>query len=69
MVDGRFVRPGQLVLDVGINVDQDGNLVGDVDFATADEIAGAVTPVPGGVGAVTTSVLAAHVLQAAEQIG
>ena len=63
------LSPGQLVLDVGINVDEEGNLVGDVDFAAADEVAAAITPVPGGVGAVTTSVLAAHVLQAAEQIG
>ena len=69
MIGRDHLAPGQLVLDVGINVDQDGNLVGDVDFAAAEEIAGAVTPVPGGVGAVTTSVLAAHVLQAAEQIG
>lgn len=69
MIGRDHLAPGQMVLDVGINVDQDGNLVGDVDFAAADEIAGAVTPVPGGVGAVTTSVLAAHVLQAAEQIG
>ena len=69
MIGRDHLTPGQLVLDVGINVDQDGNLVGDVDFTAADEIAGAVTPVPGGVGAVTTSVLAAHVLQAAEQIG
>ena len=69
MIGRDHLAPGQMVLDVGINVDQDGNLVGDVDFAAAEEIAGAVTPVPGGVGAVTTSVLAAHVLQAAEQIG
>ena len=69
MIGRDHLAPGQLVLDVGINVDEHGNLVGDVDFAAADEMAGAVTPVPGGVGAVTTSVLAAHVLQAAEQIG
>ena len=67
MIGRDHLAPGQLVLDVGINVDQEGNLVGDVDFAAADEIAAAVTPVPGGVGAVTTSVLAAHVLRAAEQ--
>lgn len=60
-----YLAPGQLVLDVGINVDQEGNLVGDVDFAAAEELAAAVTPVPGGVGAVTTSVLADHVIQAA----
>ena len=69
MIGRDHLAPGQMVLDVGINVDQDGNLVGDVDFAAADEIAGAVTPVPGGGGAVTTSVLAAHVRQAAEQSG
>ena len=67
MIGRDHLAPGQLVLDVGTNVDENGNLVGDVDFAAADEIVGAVTPVPGGVGAVTTSVLAAHVLQAAEQ--
>ncbi len=67
MLGADHLSPGQLVLDVGINVDEEGNLVGDVDFAAADAVAGAVTPVPGGVGAVTTSVLAAHVIQAAEK--
>ena len=67
MIGRDHLASGQLVLDVGINVDEEGNLVGDVDFAAADAIVGAVTPVPGGVGAVTTSVLAAHVLQTAEQ--
>lgn len=65
MIGRDYLAPGQLVLDVGINVDQEGNLVGDVDFAAAEELAAAVTPVPGGVGAVTTSVLADHVIQAA----
>ena len=65
MIGRDHLDPGQLVLDVGINVDQEGNLVGDVDFAAAEELAAAVTPVPGGVGAVTTSVLADHVIQAA----
>lgn len=60
MIGRDHLSPGQLVLDVGINVDEEGNLVGDVDFAAADAIVGAVTPVPGGVGAVTTSVLAAQ---------
>ena len=50
---------------MGINVDQGGSLVGDVDFAAAQSVAGAVTPVPGGVGAMTTTVLARHVLEAA----
>ena len=67
VIGADHLSPGQLVLDVGINVDETGNLVGDVDFAAADAVAGAVTPVPGGVGAVTTSVLAAHVIDAAEK--
>ena len=61
------LSPGQVILDVGINADGDGNLVGDVDFAAAEPVAGAITPVPGGVGAVTTSVLARHVIEAAEK--
>ena len=61
------LSPGQVVIDVGINADGDGNLVGDVDFAAAEPVAGAITPVPGGVGAVTTSVLARHVIEAAEK--
>ena len=60
------LSPGQVVIDVGINADENGNLVGDVDFAAAEPVAGAITPVPGGVGAVTTSVLARHVIEAAE---
>jgi methylenetetrahydrofolate dehydrogenase (NADP+)/methenyltetrahydrofolate cyclohydrolase len=60
-----FFSPGQVIIDVGINVDNDGKLCGDVVFAGAEPIVGAITPVPGGVGAVTTSVLAKHVVQAA----
>ena len=59
--------PGQVVLDVGINVGPEGGLQGDVDFQGAIRTAGAVTPVPGGVGAVTTAVLAKHVVEAAER--
>lgn len=59
-------REGQIVLDVGINVNEEGKLCGDVDFAAAEPVAEAITPVPGGVGAVTTSVLARHVVEAAE---
>ena len=62
------LSPGQVVIDVGINADENGNLVGDVDFAAAEPVAGAITPVPGGVGAVTTSVLARHVIEAAEKV-
>ena len=66
-VSAQCLAPGQVVLDVGINVDENGNLVGDVDFAAAEATVDAITPVPGGVGAVTTSVLASHVIEAAEK--
>lgn len=58
---------GQTVIDVGINADENGRLVGDADFEAAMAEAGAVTPVPGGVGTVTTSVLVKHVIEAAER--
>ncbi len=64
-VTKEFVNPNQLVIDVGINY-VDGQLCGDVDFANVEPIVKAITPVPGGVGAVTTSVLAKHVILAAE---
>ena len=66
LVTGAFTRPGQVIVDVGINV-RAGKLCGDGDFAAAEPLVGAITPVPGGVGAVTTAVLAAHVVQAAEK--
>lgn len=53
-----------IVVDVGINVDADGKLCGDVDFESIEEKAAMATPVPGGVGAVTTAVLARHLVQA-----
>ncbi len=65
-VTAGFVSPGQTVIDVGINTDADGNLCGDVDFEAVSAIAGNITPVPGGVGSVTSSVLAKHAIQAAE---
>ena len=55
----------QVILDVGINVDEDGSLCGDIDYAAAEQNASMITPVPGGVGSVTTAVLMKHVLQAA----
>ena len=67
LVDAGFLAPGQVVLDVGINVGPEGGLQGDVDFQSAIRTAEAVTPVPGGVGAVTTAVLAKHVVEAAER--
>jgi len=66
LVDAKYLSPGQTVIDVGINVGDDGQLSGDVRYSDAEPIARAITPVPGGVGSVTTSVLAKHVLIAAE---
>lgn len=65
MLDGEYVGPDAIVIDVGINVDADGKLCGDVDFDSIQDIASMATPVPGGVGAVTTAVLARHLVQAA----
>ena len=67
-----YVRPGQIVIDVSINWDPTkkdgkGGIAGDADFAAVEPIVEAVTPVPGGVGAVTTSVLIGHVVEAAAQ--
>ena len=59
------LREGQVVVDVGIHVNEEGKLCGDVRFDEAEPIVEAVTPVPGGVGTVTTSVLVGHVVQAA----
>ena len=64
-IGGDCVAPGQVVVDVGIHTDENGKLYGDVRFAEAEPVAAAITPVPGGVGAMTTSVLAAHVVEAA----
>ena len=66
MVGESFVREGQVILDVGIHADADGKLCGDVDTEAAQEKAAFITPVPGGVGSVTTSVLVSHVIEAAE---
>ena len=63
-----FVNPGQIVIDVGINEAPDGSLVGDVDFEAVEPLVRAITPVPAGVGAVTTAVLCSHVIEAAERL-
>lgn len=60
-----FVRKGQVVLDVGIHLREDGSLCGDVNFAEVEPIVEAITPVPGGVGTVTTGVLVLQVVEAA----
>ena len=62
-ISTEHIREGQIVIDVGMNVDEEGKLCGDVDYDKAIEIAEAVTPVPGGVGSVTTSVLLKHVVE------
>jgi len=67
VVDASYVAPGQVVVDVGINVNAEGKLCGDVAFDAVDPVAAAITPVPGGVGSVTTAVLAKHVIEAAEK--
>ncbi|MCI5758941.1 MAG: bifunctional 5,10-methylene-tetrahydrofolate dehydrogenase/5,10-methylene-tetrahydrofolate cyclohydrolase [Eubacterium sp.] len=67
VVDDTFVRPGQIVIDVGINVNDEGKLCGDVSYDKVEPIVDAITPVPGGVGSVTTSVLVSHVVEAAER--
>lgn len=68
IVDKSFVAPGQVVVDVGINVDENGKLCGDVSFDEVEPAVAAITPVPRGVGSVTTAVLAKHVIEAAEKI-
>jgi len=65
-VQGDWVKPGAMVIDVGVNRKADGKLCGDVDFAAAKEHAGWITPVPGGVGPMTIAMLLANTLRAAE---
>ena len=65
VVDDTYLSPGQIVIDVGINVNEEGKLCGDVDYEKAEPVVEAITPVPGGVGSVTTSVLIGHVVEAA----
>ncbi len=64
MIDGRYVKDGAVVVDVGVNVDENGNMCGDVRWDGLDKKASAATPVPGGVGSVTTAVLAKHLAKA-----
>lgn len=67
MIDGSMIKPGAVVIDVGINRGADGKLCGDVDFASAREVAGAITPVPGGVGPMTIAMLLVNTVEAAER--
>lgn len=64
--DKNYFSPGQVVIDVGINIDSNGKLCGDANFTDALETVQYITPVPGGVGTVTTMVLAKHVVEAAK---
>lgn len=66
MLNSDYCGQDAVMIDVGINVDENGKLCGDVDYATLDSKASAATPVPGGVGTVTTAVLAKHLIQAAK---
>ena len=67
MVTPEFCNPGQVIIDVGINVDEEGKLTGDVDYDNVEPLVKAITPVPRGVGSVTTSILMKHVVEAAER--
>jgi methylenetetrahydrofolate dehydrogenase (NADP+)/methenyltetrahydrofolate cyclohydrolase len=71
MITGAMIKPGAVVIDVGMNRVPDGpdagRLCGDVDFASAAAVAGAITPVPGGVGPMTRAMLLVNTLEAAER--
>ncbi len=67
MVAGDMIKPGAIVIDVGINRTADGKLCGDVDYASASQVAGAITPVPGGVGPMTIAMLLVNTIEAAER--
>jgi methylenetetrahydrofolate dehydrogenase (NADP+)/methenyltetrahydrofolate cyclohydrolase len=64
-----YFREGQVVIDVGIHVKEDGTLCGDVNFAEVEPIVRAISPVPGGIGAVTTCITIRHVIEAAQRRG
>ena len=69
LIDATCVQPGQTIIDVGTNWDENlGSLVGDVAHDQVDPLVAAVSPVPGGVGSITTAVLASHVVEAAERM-
>lgn len=67
MITGDMIKPGAIVIDVGINRGSDGKLKGDVEFSSAKEVAGAITPVPGGVGPMTIVMLVVNTIEAAER--
>lgn len=67
IIKGDMIKPGAIVIDVGINRNADGKLMGDVEFDSAKNVAGAITPVPGGVGPMTIAMLLVNTLEAAER--
>lgn len=67
IITGDMVRPGAVVIDVGMNRNAEGKLVGDVDFASVEPVAGFITPVPGGVGPMTITMLMKNTLTAAKR--
>lgn len=67
MVTGDMIKPGAIVIDVGINRGEDGKLCGDVDIDSASQVASAITPVPGGVGPMTIAMLLVNTIEAAER--
>jgi methylenetetrahydrofolate dehydrogenase (NADP+)/methenyltetrahydrofolate cyclohydrolase len=68
MITGDMIKPGAAVIDVGINRMDNGKLCGDVDFDSAKQVAGWITPVPGGVGPMTITMLVANTVQSAERV-
>lgn len=69
MIDADYIKPGAAVIDVGMDRDENGRLCGDVDFESAQTVAGAITPVPGGVGPMTIAMLLTNTLRAAKAHG
>jgi methylenetetrahydrofolate dehydrogenase (NADP+)/methenyltetrahydrofolate cyclohydrolase len=67
MIKGNWIKPGAVVIDVGVNRVGDKKLVGDVEFAAALQRAGAITPVPGGVGPMTITMLLYNTLESARR--
>ena len=65
LIGREHVHPGQIVIDVGVSFDDQGKMHGDVNFAQVEPVVKAITPVPGGVGAVTSAVLSAHTVESA----
>jgi methylenetetrahydrofolate dehydrogenase (NADP+)/methenyltetrahydrofolate cyclohydrolase len=68
LVTGAMVKPGAVVIDVGVNRLPDGSLAGDVDFASASQVAARISPVPGGVGPMTIAMLLANTVKSAERV-